>query len=154
MAFDERWARRARDSRREDFSGAQMIRNEFWQLCAECQRLYDGTIDSRDLEVGLRGVLEFVKRRPENRADFQTYFIDLLRNRSKGPIEIVSFCMHELRWPEVLVAVKNMLNAAGDDWTTKTAMAQVVDAYGDDWEDADLYVYFGGPDRLRKDSSL
>ncbi|MDM8084566.1 hypothetical protein QUV83_07315 [Cellulomonas cellasea] len=58
-----------------------------------------------------------------------------------GIVELVEFCMHELRWPEIRLALTS-LDVEGVDWRVRRSAQRVLMAYEDHWEGAEIYAKF------------
>ncbi|MEI8411025.1 MULTISPECIES: hypothetical protein [unclassified Kribbella] len=56
-------------------------------------------------------------------------------------IELVSFLMHELRWPAVELAIREGL-AGPPDVSTVRHYSAMLDSFSDAWRDRDLYARF------------
>jgi len=116
---------------------------QFEILCLAAKQACDQLGSATEFEPFLVRVLTYVKAHPSLNGNFRTAFIQMLDNPQKGPWELIPFCMHELRWPEVEAAARVRLMSASD-WREKTIMAAVIDAFSDKWGDADLYSYYSG----------
>ena len=57
------------------------------------------------------------------------------------PIQAIAYCMHVLRWSEVLDAAKRE-NDEFYSLQMGTAMQPIIGAFADDWEDRDFYRRF------------
>jgi hypothetical protein len=62
-------------------------------------------------------------------------------NQSRIPIQAIAYCMHLLRWSEVLEAAKRE-NDEFYSHRMSTALEPIIGAYFDDWEDRDFYRRF------------
>ena len=62
-------------------------------------------------------------------------------DESRLPIQAIAYCMHVLRWSEVLEAAKRE-NDEFYSHRMSTAMEPIIGAYSDDWEDRDFYRRF------------
>jgi len=99
------------------------ITDKFWALCSEVDEALQGVDDVRPF---LLNVLRFVQAMTQARQELAQCFIELLKGR--GPWEVASFCMRELRWPEVYDAATELLRGT-DDFRVKTVMHHVRNAY-------------------------
>lgn len=113
----------------------------FDTLCLEAKQACEQMNSSTQYEPYLQRVLAYVKAHPSLRAEFSDAFVQMLANSSKGPWELIAFCMHDLRWSEVQTAAIDE-QQRDSDHRVKTIMANVIDAFSDNWGDADLYNYY------------
>lgn len=60
---------------------------------------------------------------------------------SRLPIQAIAYCMHVLRWSDVLEAAKQE-NDEFYSLRMSTAMEPIISAYSDDWDDRDFYRRF------------
>jgi hypothetical protein len=114
-----------------------MIRERFWELCSRAEDSYDGP----ELESVLVEVLRLIDSCPDARLELARCFIDLVRQPDRGSWEIVEFCMHNLRWPEVRRAVVEDLEKAKADQDGRAVpiLSQILAAFDPAWPNADLY---------------
>jgi hypothetical protein len=118
---------------------------EFETRCLEAKEACEQMGSATEFEPYLLSVLTHVKAHPSLKVNFRAAFIQMLSDPSKGPWELITFCMHELRWPEVEAAAHARLMSASD-WRIKNVMADVIDAFSDKWGEAELYSYYSGRD--------
>jgi hypothetical protein len=119
---------------------------EFWSLCKQAEDAYGSpeSTGTPDLEpFGLR-ILELVRAHPELRTEFERAFCELWRRPDVGPWELVMFCMHSLRWPEVQRYYERELQRtiAQEDFRAHPIARDIVDSFRDDWEDRDLFPFY------------
>lgn len=114
------------------------ITDQFDVLCRKAEAAYGEELDV-SYETTLLNILKFVKQHPESNIEFVKKFKEILLS-NKGPFEAVSFCMRELRWPEIKEFVVQQMNLSEDP--RSEALRTIVTAYDEDWPDADLYEYF------------
>jgi hypothetical protein len=121
---------------------ANVVKSKFRSLVEAASKRWDATSGADELEPALLDILNFVKAHIESRSVLEDAFIEL--SRSKGvPVEILEFCMHELRWSKVRDEVESAIRGS-TDLREQQALERVLTAYSDDWEDADLYAYYHG----------
>ncbi|GGX25730.1 hypothetical protein GCM10010341_53770 [Streptomyces noursei] len=65
--------------------------------------------------------------------------IDTMR---EGVVELVSFVMHELRWPAVAEAISRRISAPLRDVSHLRLHEAMLEAFSDSWRDRDLYARF------------
>lgn len=112
--------------------------DQFDVLCRKADEAYSEELDV-SYESTLLDILEFVKQHPESKFEFVNKFIEML-STSKGPIEVVAFCMRELKWPEIKEFVVQQMNSSKDP--RSEALRATITAYDNHWPDSDLYEYY------------
>ena len=118
---------------------------KFLKLCEDVSEVFGRGCGLNLIEPHLLKVLDFSRENPEARMELAECFKKILRDRSAGPLEIVIFCMRELRWPEVEKEATDRL-VSSDDLRVQSAMNSVLAVYDDEWEDADFYEYYSDKD--------
>jgi hypothetical protein len=113
----------------------------FWNKSAQIAERWEVALEPREFEGLLLEVLELVKANPNEREFFVRAFLEILNDRSKGPLEILVFCMRELRWTEIRSAAIEMIRQS-DDPRTGAALDHLLAVYEPIWEDAFLYSYY------------
>lgn len=93
------------------------------------------------LEPALGAVLSFVENHLDQRPRFANAFLDVLRDPEKGPPELVEYCMHELKWPEVYEAIKTWLDNERSERVRHILRRQLL-AFDENWLDANFYDRF------------
>ena len=114
---------------------------DFFGLCEEVSSVFGRGCGLNIIEPYLLKILEFSKKHPEGRIELVKCFNRIIEDRSAGPLEIVIFCMRELRWPEVEKEAIDRLTSC-DDLRVQSAMNNVLAVYDEEWEDADFYEYY------------
>ncbi len=117
------------------------IVRDFQQLCAKADMKWNNTFGTDELELDLLEILFFVKKNPGYRKDFARGFINIVNDYKYGPLEIVIFCMRDLRWEDVKKAASERQMSC-EDPRIKSAMQEVLDVYKSVWTNADLYKYY------------
>jgi hypothetical protein len=103
----------------------------------------DAAVSLDEAEPQMVALLEEIKTHEEHRAIALELFRNALLSR-RSPWEMVQFCMHDLRWPEM----RDWLEKRHDECDSIDECdfwVQQLDAFKDDWEDAVFYH------RYRKD---
>jgi hypothetical protein len=115
-----------------------------------CERINDLEASySPALEAGYESLLEFLERESGDRRIFAIAMIDSVgeyKNARSGgepllSIDAMAFCMHRLRWDEVLEAAKR----ESDQYFVPRAdsmLVRLIDAFDDDWREAADYRVF------------
>ncbi|UUZ49600.1 hypothetical protein LP420_04895 [Massilia sp. B-10] len=102
--------------------------------------------DCRALEPFLLGMLQLVLAHPEHKEFFAQQFILMATGEVPSPAELLPFCMRELKFPEVLYAVRQhfqALHAQNKHARYMNYCSHVVKSYEDFiWEDADMWDYY------------
>lgn len=115
------------------------------QVLGEANR---AMLNDEPLESYFLAVLQVIKSNIECRFDFARVLLSILRDSGpatlEAPWEVIPFCMHELRWPEVEHEIEQRLREAlaRNDWRAVPVLTHCRDAFSDDWESADLYEYY------------
>jgi len=101
------------------------------------------------LEPVYEELLRFLEAHPNERAALARLLVEEVKahrsraaaGESRLPIQAIAYCMHVLRWSEVLEAAERE-NDEFYSLRMSTAMEPIVGAYSDDWEDRDFYRRF------------
>lgn len=110
------------------------ISRKFDFLCDKAMREFDESFESSLIDI-----LNFVKSHPEAKDEFVEKFKEIVNESKSKPFEAVSFCMRELRWPEIRSYIESEINSSpGRHELLVSALA----AYDDEWSDHDLYKYY------------
>ena len=118
--------------------------SEFRTLCEQAEVAYNCS-ESRgtpDLVPYGHRILTLIERHPERRSDFERAFCDLWQTHI-GPWELISFCMHTLRWPVVRQFIESAFHDAQQrqDWRSIPIASHILASFNDDWEHADLFQF-------------
>lgn len=117
---------------------------QFEELCQEAKNACNSDYSSDHFEPYFLRVLEHIRLHPELQTEITATLVQMLSDDDKGPWELIPFCMHELRWPEVHVAAQERLRNESDH-RIKSIMAKVLESFSDGWSDADIYSYYRKP---------
>lgn len=111
------------------------------QASAEAAISRPDSVGCADVEPAGLAILDLVAAYPELREEFIQLFVNVL---SDGPWEMLAFCMHTLRWPEVraIIQQKRDREIATISARTSPVFDHVLDAFNDAWEDVDMFPYF------------
>jgi hypothetical protein len=116
--------------------------SEFRTLCEQAEIVYSHpeSHGTSDLVPYGRQILSLIERHPERRSDFERAFCDLWQTPF-GPWELISFCMHTLRWPVVRQFIERAFREAEQrqDWRSLPIASHILASFSDDWPDADLF---------------
>ena len=72
----------------------------FFELALNAKHA-DDELRAEFSDVEYESVLDHVLANPELRSDFAGAFVEIAYDPSLGPIDLVEYCMHCLRWEEV-----------------------------------------------------
>lgn len=114
---------------------------EFKERCEIARRMWNSAISTLDYEGPFVQVLDLVRQNLHCRSMLSPIFIEYLRAFDFSLLDLIAFCMHELRWQEVFVAAQRM-HGKSARLDEQHAMNCIMDAFEDDWSDRDLYPYF------------
>jgi hypothetical protein len=110
-----------------------------------------------DAEPEMVSFLRYVQEHPEQHQLIVRMFTDALLSR-EGPWEIVQFCLHALRWPEMREFVESQRLKSLNEFGARASRVwdHLLKAFDDDWEDADNYQEYrksaGGSSRHSRES--
>lgn len=101
------------------------------------------------LEYVYEDLLFFLQSHLDQRAELVQYLIDDIKSQRNGsdgektrlPLQAIAYCMHELRWHEVLGAAK-LENDEFYSLKKSTLMSSIIDSFDDHWEDRVFYRRF------------
>lgn len=116
------------------------ITDQFFKLSADAEFIAGSAMD-KPLEPALEAILIFVQDHPSHRIELVDAFLDVLRNPEKGPPELVEYCMHELKWPEVRETIQIWLDGERSERVRHVLRKQLL-AFDDNWFDASFYERF------------
>lgn len=117
--------------------------SQFWNKCEVIRLSWAATSGTNEIEHLLIELLMFVRSHPEAGKHLKECFERLVFDRNLGPLEIIIFCMRELRWPEIKDAVLSKMKGTNDP-RILAGLDSVLAVYEDEWEDSDLYEYYRG----------
>ncbi len=96
--------------------------------------------------------LEFIKRYPDLRPQVIGEFSKMLQDKTFGRYMLIQYCMHELRWPEMRAAAKQIYAQSQIDLIRQqlygTAsqhlafLEEVVSSFEDTWPSKSLFKYY------------
>ncbi|MCA3174542.1 MAG: hypothetical protein ING36_03235 [Burkholderiales bacterium] len=118
---------------------AETVIQRFFELAAEAERIDSGL--EEPVEPALEAVLDHVLTHAEFRQEFAQAFLQVAHDPDKGPPELVEYCMHALRWPEVKQELVSWLEAE-DSERVRHVLRKFVMSFDDDWYHADSYTRF------------
>src|SRR5215469_15539455 len=123
------------------------VEDEFEQLRLAVIRADDEHLgDIRPMEPPLVKILDLVQNHPAKQKFFEEQFVRMATWDLLSPPELVPFCMRELRWPEVLRAVRerfDLLRSTNSHARYMNYCSQVTRAYTDFvWEDEGMWDYY------------
>ncbi|MEW1658033.1 hypothetical protein [Streptomyces sp. NPDC093707] len=115
---------------------------EFRGIVCDALDTAEETYGVEDLECHLERALVVLQRNPELRPQFESELVSLLDSIKEGVIEVVSYAMHELRWPAVERAIREKISVPGVDVSDVRLYGVMLEAFSDSWRDRDLYGRF------------
>lgn len=117
------------------------VMGEFFDLAANAERIYSETLDISKVEPEFEKVLTLIQAHPECHVEFVDGFIEILKDAKKGPSELVSFCVHELRWNDLRSRLLEWMKTERSE-RVRPVLRDVLEAFEDDWRDADMFRHF------------
>jgi hypothetical protein len=123
--------------------------DEFVALILRAKNLEHQSIGTEEFEAQFVEVIDFINAHPALRPKIVEEFAKLLQDRSYGPYTLIEFCMHELRWPEMLAEAKRVFIVFRDEVVRKklhgmpsqhlSYLEDVISSFSDSWESKDLF---------------
>jgi|GEM_PF-6125564 len=114
---------------------------EAHQQLAQMERKYsESPLKAGEMEADLQRFLQLVRQSEGDRDGFVCMFSKIVTGARGAPEWLVAYCMHALRWPEVLAVAENEVRRGHP--ATLSVASEVVDAYSDDWFGRDLFDRF------------
>ncbi len=104
-------------------------------------------IEQTDAEPEMGRFLHMVKAHPDQRAFVVSQFIDTFSESfymRREPWELLQFCMHDLRWPEMreFIRLKRDEDVRRRGAPSCTAWNDILAAFEDNWESAKYFREF------------
>lgn len=106
-------------------------------------RIADSSCGVEELEPELEQALRILRSNPDLRDRLEAEIVSLLDTPVEGVVELVSFVMHELRWPPVKAEIERRLAHPTGDVSNRRLYEAMLDAFQEPWRDADLYKRYG-----------
>lgn len=117
----------------------QTLEDELTRLASGADRIlsHPESVGTPAIEQHGLAVLCAIRKYPEHREDFGRWLVET----NAAPTELVAFCMHVLRWPEVRSKLEADLKVADaeSNWRRIPFLTAVLDAFEDSWEDAEFF---------------
>jgi len=110
------------------------------QLAEMLRKYPDSPLRARDIEEDLQRFLRLVEASNDAREAFVAMFNDIVFGCRDAPEWLVAYCMHELRWPEILATAEAEVRRGRP--STLSVASEVLDSYQDDWVGRDLFARF------------
>lgn len=124
----------------------EQAESRFWELCEKIDE--EDTVESSvpDLEPSLLQLLDFIKSQPSHTGMFTRCFRQLGTGQKTYSSWIILFCMRDLRYPEVQLAVnENFARLGGASKAARwmNFVSAINWVYDDSpWEDALFFNYY------------
>ncbi|MEU6331941.1 hypothetical protein ABZ851_32510 [Streptomyces sp. NPDC047049] len=119
--------------------GAPEAVEGFRRCVHEVLRIADSSCGVEELEPELERALRILLENFDLRDRFEAEIVSLLDSPAEGVVELVSFVMHELRWPPVKAEIERRLAHPTGDVSSRRHYEAMLDAFHDSWRDRDLY---------------
>lgn len=121
-------------------SSEDPVIERFFLLAQEAQRVDAEALDE-PVEPAFEAVLSLVISHPEARAGIARAFMRLAIDPNLAPPELIEFCMHALRWPEVKEGLLSRLSSESSE-RARHVIKKLIMSFDDDWYDAESYARF------------
>ncbi len=107
---------------------------------------------TQNLEPEFLKTLQFIKRFPDMRPRVVEEFSRMLQDKSYGRYLLIQYCAHDLRWPEMLSAAKEIykdtqsalirqqLHSTGSQHLA--FLEEVVSSFEDNWPSKTLFQHY------------
>ncbi|WP_405407544.1 hypothetical protein [Streptomyces decoyicus] len=115
----------------------------FRRCVEEVLRIADSTCGVEELDPELEHALRILRGNLDVRDRLEAEIVSLLDTPAEGVVELVSFVMHELRWPPVRAEIERRLAHPTGDVSNRRHYEAMLDAFHDSWRDKDLYRRYG-----------
>ncbi|WP_163505154.1 hypothetical protein [Fodinicola acaciae] len=94
-----------------------------------------------EIEPLLSDLLDHLIASPFCRPQLAVKFEKILDDLPVGAVEILTYCLHTLRWAEILAYTEMVLDAEVD-MTRRQLYKGILDAFNDAWLDKRLYIRY------------
>lgn len=115
---------------------------EFQSIAQTVLGIADKSCGVEALKQDLERALAVLRRNPGLRPQFEAEILSLIDSLREGVVELVSFVMHELRWPDIERAILIRISDPGRNVSNLRLYEAMLDSFSDGWRDADLYSRF------------
>jgi hypothetical protein len=119
--------------------------NDIEEIVGDILRVAEQSFDARSVAPKLEELLSLIEGSPERHEEFTNKLLALLDPAPNelqlgrpGIVDILEYCMHRLRWPEMREAMQRLVSTAGD-WRVSRAAERVLEAYDDEWPAGEIY---------------
>lgn len=112
----------------------------FFSLAGEAKRADDAYRDELP-EAEYDAVLQWVLDNVGHRSALAGAFIDIVLDPGLGPLDLVEYSMHALRWDEVSRWLSERLEKEPSE-RARSVFRSVLESFDDDWKHADMYHRF------------
>ncbi|MET8022033.1 hypothetical protein [Streptomyces decoyicus] len=117
---------------------------EGFRRCAhDVLRIADASCGIEELQPELEHALRILRGNLDLRDRFETEIVFLLDTPAEGVVELISFVMHECRWPLVKAEIEQRLAYPTGDVSNRRHYEAMLDAFHGSWRDRDLYRRYG-----------
>lgn len=121
------------------------LREEFERLMDNAERIWQTTYDTHDLEPYLLAILKFLKKNLDSKDLLEQYMVELVQKpRWRVSLDVIEFCMFELRWSKVKKAAEDLVAYTQEvqDVRRRDVVWKIPLAFSDDWDGAEFYDYY------------
>lgn len=115
---------------------------EFQAVTQDALDHADSSCGAETLEPYLVRALTILQRNLDLRPQFENELISLIDPIKEGVVELISFVMHELRWPKIEEAIRDKMRDPERNVSDFRHYEAMLDGFSDSWRDRDLYVRF------------
>ena len=127
-------------------NGRRMVLlNDIEEIIGDILRVAEESFDARSVTPKLEQLLALFESSPERHEEFSNKLLALLdpapnelQLGQPGIVDVLEYCMHGLRWPEIREALQRIASTAAD-WRVSRAAKRVLEAYEDEWPAGEIY---------------
>lgn len=116
------------------------IIEQFKNLGQEAEHVLNQKYSVSKIEYILLQMLNITKVNTDVHDKLIDCFMEII-DTGYAPLEVVQFCMRELKWPKIKEQVIKRLEES-DDPRVHKAMNDVLAVYEEEWEDEEFYKYY------------
>jgi hypothetical protein len=123
------------------------IHEKFKYLCDVVKEMEAITYGVNEIEDELLNLLNFIKSNKQDWDYMKQFFVKIVCGEEKYPLQIIIFCMRELKWLEIKKVTINELESAikvNNSVSIQIAncMEDILAVYENVWDGSDMYKYY------------
>jgi hypothetical protein len=115
--------------------------NAFDSLVSLAAKAVEKHDDVARQEESLVNLLLFMKQHSEQLAAMKLSLCEMVSKADHVPADVIAFCMHDLKWPEVRHAAEKRREELSHP-NGRRLMEHIIEAYDKNWDCKALYEYY------------